>query len=1171
MTFPCVDAFVEVLCQCELLAPAQLEAIRGDIAKQLPNPRVLAQELLRQGWLTPFQVNQLFLGRAADLLLGHYVVLERLGEGGVGQVFKARHRRMNRIVALKLIRRERLSDSETVGRFLREIQVVSQLSHPNVVHAFDAGPAGTGYFLAMEYVEGTDLAKLVRQSGPLPVAQATDYIRQAALGLQHAHERGLVHRDVKPPNFLVTQLPDKHGHRKESAASSSTWQAQAPAASSWGLVKLLDLGLARLQRTVDGERTNLLTPAGPVMMGTPDYMSPEQAIDFHRTDIRGDIYSLGCTFYFLLAGQPPFPSGSLAQKLLRHQQAEPTPIEQLRPDVSPDIAAVLRRMLAKRPEDRFQTPGAIAEQLASLLGTAHVSGEPRLPTSSAPAGTLKPPMAILLPSKPCLADQTPKIVPPAEATRPPLPVAIPVAPPPRRRAWVKLAAGIGLLGLMTLSVVLLARRSLLVPGQSPSGQPTSWPATAASNFSRLQQRWEDPREDRVQLRQDLLAFQRSKPGTAEAVRAAQLVAGLPSPLDRLAPKSIPAVERLPWQPPELVAVLGEQRQRHWGEVYAVAWSPDGRWIASGGQDLDVRLWDPVTMQPRAVLRGHGSYVHSLAFAPDSRTLASASQDYTVRLWDVSGAEPRPRCVLKGHHNHVMAVAFAPDGQTLASAGDDCTIHLWNLSTEKPTLRGVLKGHSSDIFALAFAPDNRTLASGSKDGTVRLWDLTAAQPREGAVLKALSRGVYTLAFAPDGKTLVVGGQDTNPLRLWDVTGAEPRQQPILKRAHGRQAVSAAIFNREGTTLVSAGHDQKIQLWDFTKAIPQERFQLVAHVGHVRAIALSPDGQKLVSGSLDGTVRLWDLSATPPREHNALKPCTGAVRCVAFISDDHKLLSGNEDGAVRQWMLQEATLQEQVLFKEPTGRLRTMAVAPDGSALALSFGRSSTLWLWELAGTDLRQRAGLTGSETGLAMYAAAFSADSRLLTAGNLEKGVTLWDLSRPSPSSLRLGGNSARVTAVAFTPDGRTVVCGSDDFTLRLWDRAGVLDQERAILKGHTSSISSIAVAPDGKLLATAGSYDRTARLWRLDGGQPREGGILPGHTRRAVCVAFAPNGQLLASSGEKELLLWEVASGKKLKEWPLPGAVDSLAFASDSRHLAAGGSNGTIYLFRVSNPPSQR
>ena len=277
-----------------------------------------------------------------SLILNSYVVLERLGEGGTGQVFKARHQHMNRIVALKLIRHDLVADKEVVVRFQREIQLASQLTDPHVVHAYDAGPIGNTYFLAMECVEGIDLLKLVKQNGRLPVAQAIDYVRQAALGLQHIHERSLVHRDIKPSNLLVTGLSG-------GSAACAVPVDGGPGPSAWGLLKILDLGLARLQRPVDSEATGNVTTSDTMAMGTLDYMAPEQAIDFHRTDIRADVYSLGCTFYYLLTGQPPFPGGTAAQKLLRHQQMEPAAVETLCSGLPPALPPIL-------PDDG-QAPG----------------------------------------------------------------------------------------------------------------------------------------------------------------------------------------------------------------------------------------------------------------------------------------------------------------------------------------------------------------------------------------------------------------------------------------------------------------------------------------------------------------------------------------------------------------------------------------------------------------------------------------------------------------------------------------------------------------------------------------------------------------------------------------------------------------------------------------------
>jgi serine/threonine-protein kinase len=328
---------VEALRQTRILGPAQL----AEAAALAPRrePRALARELIERGWLTPYQVNQLFQGRGPALAVGSYVLLERLGEGGMGQVFKARHRGLERVVALKLIRKERLAHPDAVRRFLREIRAVAQLNHPNVVLAFDADEVDGVHYLAMEYVEATDLAKLVKRSKPLPVALACDYARQVALGLQHAFEHGLVHRDVKPSNLLLAR---------------------------GSVVKVVDLGLARLHHGgPDGEGSVTVT-GQPGVMGTPDFIAPDQARDFHAADTRSDLYSLGCSLYFLLTGQVPFPEGTLTEKLLRHQLDDPRPVEEVRPEVPAEVAAVVRRLMAKQPRDRPQTPAEAAAALAAV-------------------------------------------------------------------------------------------------------------------------------------------------------------------------------------------------------------------------------------------------------------------------------------------------------------------------------------------------------------------------------------------------------------------------------------------------------------------------------------------------------------------------------------------------------------------------------------------------------------------------------------------------------------------------------------------------------------------------------------------------------------------------------------------------------------------------------------
>jgi formylglycine-generating enzyme required for sulfatase activity/tRNA A-37 threonylcarbamoyl transferase component Bud32 len=349
MVEPAVSQLLESLQELELLPAKQLQEASGPLRQQFPATRGLAGEFVRRGWLTSFQVERLIAGEGKSLVLGPYLLLQRLGNGGMGEVFKARHQLLNRIVALKITRKELLTDPTNERRFLREIQATAKLDHPNIVAVHDASRIGETHFFAMEYIDGADLAQLVKKQGPLPVAKACEYIRQAALGLQHAFEQGLVHRDIKPSNLLVT--------------------------ADGSQVKILDLGVARFH---DAEGSDL-TATGSVV-GTPDYLAPEQATNSRSADIRADIYSLGCTLYHLLTGHPPFADGSGLEKVLKHLHDSPPPIRNARGDIPPELAIVIDKMLEKKPADRFQQPSEAAAALAPFCRT-----EPIAPVAPAPA------------------------------------------------------------------------------------------------------------------------------------------------------------------------------------------------------------------------------------------------------------------------------------------------------------------------------------------------------------------------------------------------------------------------------------------------------------------------------------------------------------------------------------------------------------------------------------------------------------------------------------------------------------------------------------------------------------------------------------------------------------------------------------------------------------------
>lgn len=338
------EDLIQALRGSGLFNPEQTEKLIHELVPFGDDAESMMRLLVDSDRITRYQLKKVVRGKGSDLVVGPYIVTDKLGEGGMGKVYRARRAEGGtETIALKVVRAPLIANPTVRGRYAREVQTAGTLAHPNIVRLYDAGEANGKFYLAMEFVDGIDLARMMQDFGKLEVTEACEYARQIALGLQHAHEKGFVHRDIKPSNVVVA------GER------------HLPQATEPAVVKILDLGLAR---AIDPD--DMVVPhltRDHTVVGTPDYMSPEQAKNSKRADPRSDLYSLGCALYFLLTANVPFPRLGPIEKIIAHQTQEPIPVEKLRPDVPLELVRLLRRLMAKNPEDRIQT----ARELAELL------------------------------------------------------------------------------------------------------------------------------------------------------------------------------------------------------------------------------------------------------------------------------------------------------------------------------------------------------------------------------------------------------------------------------------------------------------------------------------------------------------------------------------------------------------------------------------------------------------------------------------------------------------------------------------------------------------------------------------------------------------------------------------------------------------------------------------
>ncbi len=1025
--------FTRALVEIGLADEAEIETYAADSTEGVLG---LSRALVSAGKLTPYQAAAIYQKKSRGLLIGNYVILDKLGQGGMGVVFKARHRRLGRVGALKILPPSFARDRQAVMRFRREVEAAGRLKHPNVVAAVDADEDRGVHFLVMDFVQGRDLDHVVRERGPMPVSQALDCLMQAARGLEAAHAQGIVHRDIKPANLML---------------------------DSAGTVRVLDLGLARLVDAANpfGKSTaGRLTESG-MYMGTIDYMAPEQAEDSHRVDHRADIYSLGCTLYFLLNAREPFDGATVLKRLMAHMERPAPSLRTTRPEVPASLEAVYQKMMAKSPADR---PASMTE-LISLLEPCKT--EAKATSSEAPKS--KPELRVFneVPIKraaPAKAERKtsiyvrpkedeglainhdlnledlimdvrsePRLEPPLPLTKPMSPRASALKRPGSLTRVRRMPRNGGLIALAASVVVLVAGLTWFVmtrgergPIELGAGTGSNEPDQRGPTEKREDIKKEEPFKDefrtifdgtsatgwmlcdkrplpRSHVQKDglnplgarsYLVVYQEKLGDFELEFDYILEKGCNSGVFlRVSDLSDPVRTGLEVALDDTVDSGIEASGAFFGLVAPetnaqnAAGQPNHMKITASGPEINVVL--------------NGSTVSSIYLdewtAPGKRPDGSAHQQFkNVAVANLARIGYVGFQNLKGNcwFNRVRLKKLSPEDVSkrgsLAKESKPKKDKLLAPASEPYVETARFVGHGDPaVQSVRAVPDGKRLFSTSNDGTARLWDIETG--REIRQFRHPA-GLRPAAVLPDGRRAITGCGD-GVVRLWDLNSGGLIRTLVQHSA----SVWAVALSPDATHVLSGGEDRTLRILDVARGGEVRQFEGISTT--VMCVAFSPDGRRVAAGGQNGVVYLGDTQTSDPLR--VLTGHTNWVWDVAFTPDSRHAVSSGADGRLICWDLDAKRALREV--KVDGYVIRSLVIGADGRQVI--FGA---------------QRGDIHSRTTGL---------------IGN-------WDMTADGPSRTFAGGASH--LGLALLPHG-AVATADFDGLVRMWEPSAAMAKAREL------------------------------------------------------------------------------------------------------------------------------